>query len=184
MLRGTDPGVDVDRLPNFLIIGAQKSGTTSLYNYLKQHPQIFMPRLKEPHFFTYEGQLPPHPSVVTSWQDYRALFADARDEIAVGEASPSYLHGEQAPRRIAHYFPTIKLIAILRNPADRAFSNWMHNVSYGREELDFGQALQAEERRIQEGVGYLFWYRYKGFYHRHLTRYLALFDRTQLRVTS
>jgi hypothetical protein len=58
----------------------------------------------------------------------------------------------------------------------------MHNVSYGREELDFGQALQAEERRIQEGVGYLFWYRYKGFYHRHLTRYLALFDRTQLRV--
>lgn len=170
------------RLPTFLIIGAQKSGTTSLYEYLRQHPQVYMSPVKEPHFFTYEGERPPSSSVITEWSDYQALFAQAQDHIALGEASTSYLHANHAPERIAHYLPEVRLVAILRNPVERAFSNWMHNVENGRERLEFRDALDAEGERMRQGVGYAFYYQYKGFYYRHLCRYLALFPRDRLQV--
>lgn len=78
----------MNKLPTLLIIGAQKSGTTSLYQYTKQHPQVFMSPAKEPPLFTYEGQAPPNPSIITTFEDYAALFTEAKDEIARGEASP------------------------------------------------------------------------------------------------
>jgi len=171
------------RLPNFLIIGAQKAGTTSLYEYLRQHPQVYMSPVKEPHFFTYEGETPPSAEIVTEWSHYLALFSKAREgHVAIGEASPSYLHAEHAPGRIARYLPRARLIAILRNPVERAFSNWIHNVEHGREQLSFPEALAQEEERMRQGAGYAFYYKWKGFYFRHLSRYLALFPRDQLRV--
>lgn len=173
----------MSRLPNFLIIGAQKSGTTSLYEYLRQHPQVYMSPIKEPHFFTYEGAHPPSPGIVTNWFAYQALFSGAKEHhIAVGEASPSYLHAEYAPERIARYLPEVRLIAILRHPAERAFANWVHNVEQGREQLDFREALAAEEDRIRRGADYAFWYKYKGFYYRHLSRYIALFPKEQIYI--
>jgi len=171
------------KLPNFLIIGAQKSGTTSLYEYLRQHPQVFMSPVKEPHFFTYEGEPPPSPDMVTDWFTYQQLFSAAKEHhIAIGEASPSYLHAEHVPERIAHYLPEVRLIAILRHPAERAFSNWVHNVRNGREHLSFCEALAAEDDRIRQGYSYAFWYKYKGFYYRHLSRYMTLFPRERICV--
>ncbi len=74
------------------------------------------------------------------------------------------------------------MIALLRNPVERAYSNWLHNVRNGRERFGFWDALQTEDLRIEEGAGYAFWYRNKGLYHEHLTRYFGLFSRDQLRV--
>jgi len=171
------------RLPNFLIIGAQKAGTTSLYEYLRQHPQVYMSPVKEPHFFTYEGEARPSADIVTQWSQYLALFAGAQGHhVAIGEASPSYLHAHHAPERIHRYLPDVRLIAILRNPVERAFSNWVHNVEHGRERLSFPEALAREEERMRQGAGYVFDYRWKGFYAAHLSRYLALFPRDHLRV--
>ena len=106
-------------MPNFLIIGAAKSGTSALYHYLRQHPQIYMSRRKETHFFGYEGR-DPHTNgpgdtiggAVTNLTDYQALFADVKDEIAIGEASPTYVYVPQACERIKQYIPQAKLILI------------------------------------------------------------------------
>ena len=116
-------------LPNFLIIGSAKGGTSSLHYYLRQHPQIFMPDLKEPRFFALEGETlnfqNPDSAInhdsVTNLREYKNLFANAINEIGIGEASPLYLYSEKAVRRIKHYVPDAKLIVILRNPVDRSF---------------------------------------------------------------
>ncbi|CAN5645871.1 hypothetical protein BH23PAT1_BH23PAT1_0110 [soil metagenome] len=177
-------------LPNFLIIGAQKSGTTALYYYLKQHPQIYMSPEKEPHFFTYEGGEPLFDgpgrgwvTPVTSMEEYRRLFQEVSDETAVGEASPSYIYFEKAAKRIKHYIPETRLIAILRNPADRAYSNFLHAVRSGREPRgEFDQALREEDARIQNNWGPVWHYRRKGFYYEQLKRYFDTFHRDQIKV--
>ncbi|TCJ15543.1 sulfotransferase [Rubrobacter taiwanensis] len=177
-------------LPNFLIIGAQKAGTTSLYYYLRQHPQVYMSPEKETHFFTYLGERPVHggpgrpaTAIITDAEEYGRLFSGVAGEKAVGEASPSYLYSERAPERIKRYLPEARLIAILRQPAERAYSNFLHCLGSGREPLeDFAAALEAEDRRVAGGWGPLWHYRRKGYYHEQLSRYYALFDPAQIRV--
>jgi len=183
-------------LPNFLVIGAGKSGTTSLYHYLKQHPEVFMSPVKEPLFFAAEGgrirylgpdgrmmSRPTNPGAVTSLKEYEGLFAGARGEKAVGEASPQYLYTPEAPGRIRRRVPEARLVAVLRNPAERAYSAFLHRTRLGREPLaDFSEALRAEESRMREGWGLSYHYKSKGFYHAQLSRYLKLFGREQLRV--
>jgi hypothetical protein len=174
-------------MPNFFIIGAQKAGTTSLYYYLKQHPQVYMSPVKEPHFF--EGMdskyrkrgrsLPP----VTDLGDYQALFEGVTDEKVIGEASASYLYSPKAPALIERSVPHAKLIAVLRNPADRAYSNFVHCVQIGREPLaSFVEALQAEEKRIREGWGPLWHYRQKGFYYTQVKRHFNTFGQDRFKV--
>ena len=174
-------------MPNFFVIGAQKAGTTSLYYYLRQHPQIYMSAIKEPHYF--EGMhseyskrgrsLPP----VTDLGEYRALFEGVSGERAIGEASASYLYSPKAPALIERSVSQAKLIAVLRNPADRAYSNFLHCVRVGLEPLEsFAEALQAEEKRIGEGWAPLWHYRRKGFYHTQVERYFSTFGRDQVRV--
>lgn len=177
-------------LPDFLIIGAQKSGTTALYNFLRQHPQVYMPLEKEPHFFTYEGGEPDFAgpgrgwvTPITSIESYRKLFAEVSSEKAIGEASPSYIYFEKACERIRHYVPEAKLIAVLRHPAERAYSNFLHSIRTGREPLgNFERALEEEETRVRDNWGPLWHYRRKGFYHEQLKRYFDVFDRDQIRV--
>lgn len=177
-------------MPNFLIIGAQKAGTTALYFYLRQHPQIYMPPGKEAHFFSYEnedlnfrGPLRNLPTPIANIEEYRALFEEVSDEIAIGEASPSYLYIPKAVERIQHYIPDAKLIAILRNPVDRAYSNFMHCLRDGCEPLtDFEQALQAEKARISDNWGAMWHYTQKGFYYTQLRRFFDRFDQEQIRV--
>jgi len=184
----------MDRLPNFLIIGAAKSGTTSLYHYLRQHPAVFMPEVKEPRFFAYAENPPAMKGpgdvrtnetagAVYTLADYRQLFAGATTETAIGEASPNYLYSETAPRLIREHIPNVQLIAVLRNPIDRAYSHFLHLVRSGREPLrDFGAALDAEAERIASGWEWSWHYKQMGFYHTQLTRYLEYFDRDQLTV--
>lgn len=180
-------------MPNFLIIGAQKAGTTSLYHYLNQHPQIYMSSIKEPHFFTLEGEdydfngpngkLQLNPEFITTLDAYQRLFEGVTHETAIGEASPSYLYSSKAPERIQHHIPDVKLIVILRNPIDRAYSSFLHCIRGGYEPLrDFEQALQQEEERIRNNWGRRWHYKAHGFYGVQLKRYFERFDRNQIQV--
>lgn len=178
-------------MPNFLIIGAAKAGTTAAYRYLQQHPQIYMSPHKEPRFFALEGKPldfrgPGDRSrfrFVTDIESYRALFDDVTDEIAIGEASPWYLYVPQAPERIVRYLPNVKLIAILREPVERAYSNFLHAVREGLEPLrDFTQAMAAETERIESNWSYRWHYKQKGFYYIQLKRYFDLFSREQIAI--
>jgi len=174
-------------MPNFFIVGAQKAGTTSLYHYLNQHPQVYMSPRKEPHFFEgmhSEFRRPGRRSTpVSDLAEYQALFEGASDERAIGEASASYLYSPRAPGLIKSSVPDAKLIAILRNPADRAYSNFLHCVQVGREPLgSFAEALQAEETRTRDKWGPLWYYKQKGFYYAQVKRYFDTFGRDQVGV--
>jgi hypothetical protein len=170
-------------MPNFLIIGSQSAGTTSVYNYLKQHPQMYVSPIKETHFFVHDGQnlellrhLTPG---ITSLAAYQALFQDVSEHKAIGEASPLYLVDPHAAARIRHYLPEAKLIAILRDPAERAYTAYWMRVRDGRENRSFEQAIDEEMRGLDVALrGYVRW----GFYATHLKTYLALFDRAQLAI--
>ena len=175
-------------MPNFLIIGTAKSGTTSLYRYLSQHPEIYMSPNKEPRFFVYDGedldpQHPIHPTTINTLESYQALFDGVSNEKAIGEASPAYLVEPKAPVCIHHYIPDAKLIAILRNPAERAYSHFLHLIKHNHESChDFGMALEnVEELRIGS------WYPRRdyllfGYYYLNLKRYFDIFDQAQIKV--
>ena len=175
-------------LPNFVVVGAARAGTSMLYECLKQHPQVYVSPMKEPRFFAYEGDQvhrggPGEQRIITSLKAYQALFYGVSNEIAIGEVSPLYLYSAVAPERIKHHIPDAKLIAILRDPAERAYSHFMLNVRNQREPLtDFREALQAEETRILSGWRANWHYRQRGFYYAQLERYLDCFDRDQIRV--
>jgi hypothetical protein len=177
-------------MPNFLIIGAEKCGTTALYHYLRQHPQVYMSPAKETGFFGAEGRKPDTRAPghlptkhINNIDDYRALFEEVSNEAAIGEASPYYLYSTRALERIHHYIPAAKLITILRDPAERAYSNYLHAIWLGREPLtDFSQALFQEEERIKASWESLFHYKQKGFYYAQLRRYFDRFNQGQIRV--
>jgi len=180
-------------MPDFLFIGAEKAGTTSLYHYLKQHPQIYLPDLKEPGFFAWVEETkfdycgPGDQKVMQEYaytlEDYQALFRNVRNEKVVGEASTIYLFHLRAPERIKRYLPNAKLIAVLRHPAERAYSNFLMRVRAGRETVsDFSAAIEEEEARQRNNWLMGWQYVRKGFYSRQLTRYFDLFKREQLKI--
>jgi hypothetical protein len=180
-------------MPNFLIIGAGKSGTTSLYHYLKQHPEVYMSPVKEPKFFAVEGkkldfrgpndERSMNRKSVTDIDTYRALFSEVTNEKAIGEASTLYLYSPEAPSRIKHYIPEAKLIAILRNPVERAYSSFVQRVQKGDEPLsDFAQALREEENGARDNWAPRWQGKRIGFYYAHLRRYFDIFRRDQIKV--
>lgn len=180
-------------MPNFLVLGAGKAGTTAFYNYLGQHPQIYQSPVKETNFFALEGEKANFrgPGVqerinsysVTNIEDYRALFERVADEVAIGEASPLYLYSPRAPGRIRYHVPDAKLIAILRDPAQRAYSAFTHMIRDSREPFDdFFRALEEEEARIEGNWPWIWHYKRVGFYHEQLSRYFDVFDRRQIKV--
>jgi hypothetical protein len=180
-------------MPNFLIIGAAKAGTTSLYYYLKQHPHIYLSPIKEPKFFALEGQSldfggpggqdTMRQTSVVELAAYQKLFDGISKERAMGEASTLYLYSAAAPKCIRSYLPGVKLIAILRNPVERAYSNYLYMVRRGEEPLrDFEAALRAEEHRIHENWLPTWHYQRRGLYFAQLKRYYDLFDPQQIKV--
>lgn len=180
-------------MPNFLIIGAAKAGTTALYYYLKQHPQIYMSPVKETNFFALEGEKlnfrgpGDHEAInsfsITDLESYLLQFQEVSNEIAIGEASPLYLYSPKAPERIKFYIPNAKLIAILRNPVERAYASFLHLIRDGRESFtDFTQALQEEEARIQNNWEHIWHYKQMGFYYNQLKRYYDTFAPGQIKV--
>lgn len=126
--------------PHFLIVGAQKGGTTSLFNYLSKHPKIKLPDIKEMHYFTFNF----HKG--DDW--YRSIFPKLEDDEITGEASPYYMFSEKYLRRIYMYNHNIKIIVLLRNPIHRAFSHYKMMRKYNMEQLSFSEAVLKEEDRI------------------------------------
>jgi hypothetical protein len=178
-------------MPNFIVIGAAKSGTTALHRYLKQHPQIFMSTPKELRFFPFEDLSPEFcgpgdkadmETAVKTIEDYRAHFAAGAYYPARGESSPLYLYYPRSAERIRHHVPDAKLIAILRQPADRAYSQFLMKRRDGLESLKFRDALAAEEQRIADGYSHHWHYRRRGFYAAQLKPYFVSFKREQLRI--
>jgi hypothetical protein len=149
-------------LPNFLVIGAGRSGTTSLHHYLGQHPDIFVPAVKEPNFFAFMGEdivVVDHydhwirQNSITDLAAYKALFDRATAEHAIGEVSPQYLFNRRAPERIKALIPQARLIVILRNPADRAYADYIARFGNGwKTRTDFRSAISEEERRTRENI--------------------------------
>lgn len=179
-------------MPNFLIIGAAKAGTTSLYNYLKNHPQVYMSPVKEPRFFGLVGQKANFQGIgddkvnkqlITDLGEYQQLFESVSNQKAIGEASTWYLYCEKAPMQINQYIPNARLIAVLRNPVDRAYSNYLHQRHRSSEEtLEFGDALQQESERISQNWRPFWHYKNMGFYGNQLERYFKIFPAHQIKV--
>lgn len=179
-------------LPEMIIIGAQKSGTTSLFHYLSQHPELTPPFKKEIHYF--DGGTDPSVDAFSqgeSW--YRSHFPTKRKikgSVAF-EASPLYLFHPFTPQRIHSFAPSIKLIAVLRNPTERAISHYFHEKKLNREELPIMDALLAEDSRLQpviEAQDYksetfmCHSYKSRGLYYDQLVRWLDYFPRENLLI--
>ncbi len=177
-------------LPSALIIGAQRSGTTSLFNYLVRHPDVLSPLGKEIHYFDL------HYARGVKW--YRGRFPyryRLRRGALTLDASPYYMMHPQAPERAARLLPDAKLIALLRNPVDRAFSHYQHELRDGRETLSFGEAIEKEperlareEERLRADPGYYsfnhrrYSYLLRGQYIEQLRRWVEHFPRSRLLV--
>ena len=181
-------------LPNFLIIGAHKGGTTSLHSYLGAHPDVFVPRALEPSFFALEGRPRTNPDgsptdalmqssgAVYTLEEYEGLFADVTSESAVGEKSPAYLTNRDAPHRIRALIPDVRLIAVLRNPIERAFSHYLMVVRGGLERSPFDEAIIGERNKEPSSPGVVRHYVRSGLYAKRIARYQGLFPPEQLRI--
>ena len=168
------------KLPTFLMIGVQKAGTTSIYNYLKQHPQIYMSPIKETNFLekNWEEIETKRKAKIDTFEKYCQLFAGVQDEIAIGEASPNYLfHYQSSSERIKRYVPNAKLIAVLRNPVDRAYSDYLMHI---RDAIDKGRRNSLSDQiKYRADKSFIL---LKGFYYQHLQHFYNEFDREQIQV--
>ena len=196
-------------LPNFFIVGAPKAGTTSLYHQLDQHPQVYMSPVKEPCYFAseirpgnFEEEHQPRikreaqelqryltgslaekrfGGIVTEWDDYLKLFQNGTGEKAIGEASVCYLWSETAAKNIASKIPDAKIIMILRDPAERAFSQYLHTVADGlvrrsfREQIELGTKNSGKFSVLHPFLEF-------GMYYEQVKRYIELFPRENLRI--
>jgi hypothetical protein len=173
--------------PNFFIVGSAKAGTTSLYHYLRQHPDVFMSPVKEPHYFS---QVAPDPELrfiyahksVRDEASYQKLFRGANQEKAIGEASTSYLWDEKTPARIKAAVPAAKIIIMLREPAARAHSHYLNDVREGIEKRPFLQALEEDYARARKGWGISHLYVELGLYAEQVRRYRASFSEKNVLV--
>jgi hypothetical protein len=176
----------VTRRPNLFVVGAPKCGTTSLYNYLHPHPEVFLSRLKEPQFFAGDRIVKRGMVYPDEMDRYLALFAEAGDAKVVGEASTSYLESPEAPDRIREFAPGARIIAMLRNPVDMVYSLHAMRVSQGVEpRTDFAEAM-AEERE-RPGFGTVgdqssVRYRDRARYSRMLPAWFGAFGRERVHV--
>lgn len=181
----------MDGLPDFLVIGAARAGTTALHGYLRQHPGLRLPQVKETNFFAFAGETltcrgPGAEFInnsITDLDRYRSLFDGAPAGARLGEVCPLYLYAPTAPARIRALVPDVRLVAILRNPVEQAFSHFLYATKMAIEpETDFLRALDLEEDRLAQGWQPLFGYSRFPRYGEQLARYLALFPRDRILV--
>ena len=179
-------------LPDFLVIGAPKAGTTALHTALARHPGLYLSPVKEPKFFLTDGPPPTDggPGDAQTYRehvwrraDYEALFNGAPPGALCGESTPFYLYDLAAQRRIRDLIPDARLIVILRDPVERAHSNWAHLWSAGREPIgNFVRACAEEDRRVAAGWSAFWHYTRLGRYGEQLEHLFRLFPREQVLI--
>jgi len=171
----------VSSCPTFLGIGELKAATTTLFFYLRQHPDIFLPEQKELRFFAFDANNPSHKTKkksvfpVTTWEDYLSYFSSAIGYQAIGEISPNYLHSVTAAQRIREFLPNVKLVAIIRNPVDRLISEYEMAVRLGNENRSITSF-------IKEGIKNHEWMIESSFPGKNLQRFYDKFDASQIKV--
>ena len=179
------------RAPNFLVIGAAKSGTTSLHDWLGQHPDVFVSRQKGLHFFAADwlrdnangpGDTGHIQHMASDWNAYLAHFGEADGARAVGDCSPSYFSWWPSRDAIRDRLPDVRIILMLRDPVQKAFSQYTHLVRDGRESLPFWDALQAEPGRKANRYGALWLYRESACYAEPTERFLEYFGPDRMRI--
>jgi hypothetical protein len=165
------------KLPNLFIVGAPRAGTTSLYNYLKQHPEVFMSPIKEPHHFArkdiYEflDEISP-PKIISDFRDYISLFRDGKGKKIRGEASITYLYSKSATREIYELIPDAKIIISLRNPIERALSHFKLDILHGI--IIAKSFCEAIRKRPL--------YLWMGLYYEHVKRYIETFPKQNIKI--
>ncbi|MGB3511688.1 MAG: sulfotransferase [Microcoleaceae cyanobacterium] len=173
------------KLPNFLIVGVQKAGTTSIYGYLKQHPQVYMSPVKETNFFSTDWEKKTENKSDTkkkkridSWNKYCELFQNVKNEIAIGEASPNYFANyKTSSQMILRYVPDVKMIAILRNPVDRAYSDYLMHL---RDGINVGKVRSfSEQVKFRADTSSTI---KKGFYYSPVKHYFDTFGQEKLKI--
>jgi hypothetical protein len=173
------------------VIGAARSGTTALYEHLRYHPQIFLSSSKEANYFAFEGEALDYRgpgadfvnNSVRTWDAYLKLFADAPSDAVIGDISPLYLYAPKAAERIRARLPDARLVAILRNPIEQAFSHYQYARARMVEPLDsFDAALDAEPSRLRDHWQPLFQYSEFPRYAEQIRRYQAHFPPGQLKI--
>ena len=197
--------LDCDSYPTFLGVGAARSGTTSIYYWLKQHPGIYVSPVKEPNYFSdlypkfcgpgdeqnlnrpleknSEGKyIQRHAAIVTSLEQYCELFSGAEGFSIRGEISPSYLYYPTAAVRIKQLLPQSKIVIFLRDPIERAFSQFKLFVMVARETKEFDEAIRLEESRIEDGWEYAWSYRGLGLYAQQVKSFLDFFPHEHVGV--
>lgn len=193
--------------PNFFIIGAAKAGTTSLYNYLRKHPDIYLSPVKEPNYFSTDIQPEKFSNTykkntfldVESYfrreklhdlqltfirkpEHYQKLFKDVTGEKAIGEASTSYLYSKIAAKNIKSYNPEAKIIAVLRNPVERAISHYHMALRYGHTNLHLRKAIEKDMNQETKGWGISELFIELGMYYEQLKRYYNLYPAQNIQV--
>ena len=179
-------------LPTFLVVGTAKAGTTSLWHYLNTHPDIFMSPVKEPQYFTFSDETcffdGPRDMerfnrvVVRDWDKYQRLFLPGKAAIARAEASTWYLYFPGAAERIHRYLPHVKIVVILRNPADRAFSAYLHCVRDAVETVSFERAIEMDRLGLRDNW-LPFWHYWKmGLYYRQVRTYYEVFGPERVQI--
>lgn len=179
------------KLPNFLIAGAAKCGTSSLYYHLRGHPQVYMSSIKEPHHFStqnldinFQGVGDHRRTYVKDFDAYCKYFEDVKDEIAIGEASPDTMYTwKTSIPYLKSKIGEPKIILILRNPVDRAYSAYLHLIRENRETLSFEDGLAKEDERISKNWQALWHYKHTGMYYQQVKALLENFSQVKIFLT-
>jgi len=199
---------EVYQLPTFIVVGANKGGTTSIYHYLRQHPEVYLSPIKEPHFFSTDievnlfnrefaqnklqdiekyvnGDMAKeyHAAFVRNWDQYRKLYKNVSGQKAIGELSTSYLYSTTAAQEIKSRLGAIKIIICLRNPIERAFSHYRMNLWTGNSnEFDFYKALVEDYHHDPKVWGNAHLYVEIGAYYEQVKRYLDVFGSEYVKI--
>lgn len=177
--------------PDFVCVGSSKCGTTSLYEYLKCHPNIYLPEQKELHFFSSSSLLerPNGPGmkfvladIIRSKEKYCEIFSDVSVDQIAGDISPSYLSDKKAADSIKESLGNPKIIIMLRNPVDKVFSQYLHLRRAAREKCSFEEALELEKQRGELMWGDMWLYQRSGYYYENVKYYIDLFGKDSVHI--
>jgi hypothetical protein len=175
--------------PQFLVVGTARAGTSALHYYLRQHPGIFLPSQKEPCYYCFAGEKLNYTRgkfafAITKGTEYHGLFKDAPKNSYKGEISTPYLYLHEktiSNIKSLHSNPdTLKIIIILRNPVDRAYSQYLWKVRDGREELSFEEALKQEKKRMLQNYSFDYFYAHRGLYYLQVKAYMNAFPQVKI----